>query len=79
MPASRRSRCHTCGVGQAAAQIAVMEDPVDLHQQLGFAYRPRRGRSDTRGLVPQRGDLAAVPVQHPADRLDPRTGPYGLP
>ena len=48
-----------------------MEDPVDLHQQRGFAYRPRRGRSDPRGLVPQRGDLAAVPVQHPADRLAP--------
>jgi len=70
MPASRRKRCHTLRA-RPAAQIAVMEDPIDLHQQRGVAYRPCRGRSDPRGLVAQRGDLAAVPVQHPPDRLDP--------
>jgi hypothetical protein len=52
---------HLADPGQAAAQIAVMEDPIDLYQQRGVAYRPRRGRSDPRGLVAQRATWQPCP------------------
>src|SRR5215204_860626 len=52
-----------------------MEDAVDLHLQRGVACRPRRGWSALRRVVGRRGDLATVPVQHPADRLDPEPVP----
>ena len=45
-------------------------DPPDLGQQFRLTNRPGRRPSDLGGVVGARSDLATVPGQHGADRLD---------
>src|SRR5690606_25932123 len=59
------------GTAHPAAELAVPEHPLDLHNQLRIALRPRRRRSRFERVVARRGDLDAMPGEHAADRLDP--------
>ena len=47
--------------------------PFDVVKHLDVTNRPARRRSTLGGVVARRGDLAAVPGQHFADRLDPES------
>ena len=50
--------------------------PADRGLELLIPHRPGRGRQAGRVVMGGRGDLAATPSQHAADRSRPRTGPY---
>ena len=59
------------GAADAAAEVAVPEHPLDLHDQLGIRDRSRGRRALLERVVTGRSDLHPVLCEHAADRLDP--------